>query len=126
MAETSPLKCAFTGVVFLTLLYLAAWGIMELAGVKPIHQLILDEIRKSDFSPIDAQCINQATRKCRNSPIQSRDQCIQRNRNTCLKNVAQYTNTQQIKTMMHNKMPHGLSTSDNRNVFKEGCCGIIG
>lgn len=78
----------------------------------------------SGYSPSESNCINQSVRKCRNTAnVIERAKCMQESKEACMQGES-YTSTATIKTMMVNKMPHGLSTSDDRNVFKEGCCGM--
>lgn len=75
------------------------------------------------YSPTESKCINQSVRKCRNtSNVMERMKCMRNSKKACM--GESYTSTSMIKNMMVEKMPHGLSTSDNRNVFKEGCCGM--
>ena len=75
------------------------------------------------YSPAETNCINQSVRKCRNSAnVMERMKCMRESKRVCMQGES-YTSTSMIKSMMVQKMPHGLSTSDNRNVFKKESCG---
>ena len=89
-----------------------------------VYVFLIKPNMSAGYSPSESNCINQSVRKCRNTAnVMERTKCMRASKNACMQGKESYTTTSAIKTMMVNKMPHGLATSDDRNVFKEGCCG---
>ena len=83
---------------------------------------------KTSLSPLEIKCISDGATYCNSLPDINKTQrkkCRRQQRRGCLNSSNEsYTTTSMIKTMMINKLPNGLSTSDNRSTFKEKCCGF--
>jgi hypothetical protein len=89
-----------------------------------VYVYLIKPNMSAGYSPSESNCINQSVRKCRNAGnVMDRTKCMRSARKKCMQSES-YTTTDMIKTMMINKMPHGLATSDNRSMYKENCCGL--
>ena len=88
-----------------------------------VYVFIIKPNITANYSPTESNCINQSVRKCRNTAnVMQRMDCMRKSKEACL--AESYTTTSMIKNAMIQNMPHGLATSDNRDIFKEGCCGM--